>query len=240
MDLNVFKEDSIIQLQRILEARRKLNMVMGVGVDTLFEVADSISFNEISLINDWNEKLKSSNSTILQMQKQIEIAKLYLAECKKQRFPTLNFSSGYYYSLYDNSEGALLKKNALGPMLGVSVSIPIYQAGKVKREVANAKIEVSSSEIKWAETNREVYNNLRNTIEQFDNQQKLLDLEKLNLKLSKENYFISLERIKFGQTTSLEVHLAQENYVQAYTRLINFEYNLKIAEVRIKQLLNEL
>ena len=56
--------------------------------------------------------------------------------------------------------------------------------------------------------------------------------------LTKENLDISTQRLKLGQTTSIEVHFAQENYVQSCTRLINFEYTLKIAETKLKQLLS--
>jgi len=35
----------------------------------------------------------------------------------------------------------------------------------------------------------------------------------------------------------LELHHAQENFVDSYTRLINFEYYLKVAETRLKKLM---
>ena len=74
----------------------------------------------------------------------------------------------------------------------------------------------------------------------FDNQQQLLQIERENCKLAKENLEISLKRLQLGQTTSLEVHQAQESYMESLTRLINFEYNLKISETKIKQLISNL
>ena len=68
----------------------------------------------------------------------------------------------------------------------------------------------------------------------------MLKIEKENNELTKENIKISIERLRLGQTTSLEVRLAQEDYVQSCTRLINFQYNLKIAETKLKQLVSAL
>ncbi|MEI6898873.1 MAG: TolC family protein [Bacteroidota bacterium] len=49
-----------------------------------------------------------------------------------------------------------------------------------------------------------------------------------------------LEEIEsLGETTSLELRQAQENYQESLTRLLNFEYSLKISETMLKQLLAE-
>jgi outer membrane protein TolC len=68
----------------------------------------------------------------------------------------------------------------------------------------------------------------------------LLEIEKENNQYATEYLQISFNRMKFGQTNSLEVHQAQENYVQSCTRLINFRYNLKIAETKLKQFISKM
>jgi len=50
----------------------------------------------------------------------------------------------------------------------------------------------------------------------------------------------NLQRLRFGQTTSLEVRQAQDSYEQSLTRLLNFKFNLKAAETTLKQLMAEL
>ena len=78
---------------------------------------------------------------------------------------------------------------------------------------------------------------LLNTINDYENQQKLLLIEKENAKLAKENLEISMERLRLGQSTSLELRQAQESYEYSMTRLLNFQYNLKISETKLMQLL---
>ncbi len=81
---------------------------------------------------------------------------------------------------------------------------------------------------------------LQNALTQFENQQQLLNIEKENELLAKENIEIAIQRLRLGQANSLEVRQAQESYVFSYTRRITFEYNLKIAETRLKQLVSGL
>ena len=81
---------------------------------------------------------------------------------------------------------------------------------------------------------------LQNVLTQFENQQQLLIIEKENETLAKENIEIAIQRLRLGQANSLEVRQAQESYVFSYTRRITFEYNLKIAETRLKQLVSAL
>ena len=74
-------------------------------------------------------------------------------------------------------------------------------------------------------------------LSEYENQQLILKIEKENYNLAKENLEISMQRLAQRQTTSLEVHQAQEFYVQSFTRLTNFEYNLKLSESKMKQLI---
>lgn len=64
-----------------------------------------------------------------------------------------------------------------------------------------------------------------------------MQIEKENNELNKEYIEICLQRLRLGQSTSLELHQAQDSYVQSSTRLINFEYNMKMAEIKLKQLI---
>ncbi len=81
---------------------------------------------------------------------------------------------------------------------------------------------------------------MQNAYSDFESQQELLKIERKNNLLSKENLEISMQRLRLGQTTSLEVHQAQENYAQSSLRLINFEYNLKMAETKLRQMISDL
>jgi len=106
--------------------------------------------------------------------------------------------------------------------------------------VSSAKIQLQSAEYDLQNIRLQVNTELLNALKGFENQQKLISIERDNNELSKENIEICLQRLKLGQSTSLEVHQAQDNYVQSSTRLINFQFNLKVAEIKLKQLISTL
>jgi len=240
IDLNVAMENSINQQYTINEAQKALNRMLGQDPTVIFEVSDSISLLYIPNKDELLQKLNSSNSSILSFQKQIDIARLTLKENQKAYLPTFSFKGGYYLSQSVNSEGTTLKNRSSGPQVGGTVSIPLFNGGETKRKISVAKKELQSAEYDLENVKLQMNTELQNALTDFENQQQVLQIEKDNNQLAKENIEISLQRLRLGQTTSLEVHQAQESYVQSSTRLINFKYNLKIAETKLKQLVSSL
>jgi outer membrane protein TolC len=186
------------------------------------------------------QKLNSSNTSILLFQKQMDIANLAIKEYRSGYLPNLGFRAGYYYNLSGNPNATVLQSRTVGPQVSGTLTIPLYNAGENKRKVTVAKLEAESAKYDLENIKLQVNTLLENTLTDFENQQKLLQIENENNELARENMKISLERLRLGQTTSLEVHLAQEDYEMSCTRLINFKYTLKLAETKLKQLVSTL
>ena len=240
IDLNVTMEESINQ-QFIIEAAKKtLNELLGQAVDQPIEVTDSIPLNYVPDENELRQKLFSSNTSVLSYQKQIDIASLSLRELNSSYLPTLDLNAGYYLSNTTSSAGSILHTRSTGPQVGGTLVIPIYSSGENKRKVAAARLQLQSAEYELQNVKLQVNTDLLNAITGFNNQLQLMQIEKENNDLNKENIEICLQRLRLGQSTSLELHQAQDSYVQSCTRLINFEYNLKIAEIKLKQLIASL
>jgi len=240
IDLNITTESIINQQFTIDESLKLLNQLLGGKTDGTIEITDSIPFNYSPNRDSLFQKINNSNANILSFQKQIDIAQLALKENRSFYFPTLNLKAGYYASQSVNSAGSVLKNSSIGPQVGGTLVVPIYNAGETRRKTVTSKILAQSAEYDLQNIKMQVNTTLENTLTEFENQQKLLTIEAENNELAKENIEISMARLKQGQTTSLEVHQAQEFYVQSCTRLINFRYNLKMAETKLKQLVSEL
>lgn len=240
IDLNVTTENAINQQFAIDAALKMLNVLLGGKISDSFDTSDSIPLNYSPDRARLLEKVEKSNTSILNFQKQIEIARLSLKENKSLMLPTLSMKAGYYASQTINSNGTILQNTSLGPQIGGTLVVPVYSAGETKRKITTAKLQAESAQLDLENTKLQLNTELQNILTEFENQQKLLKIEAENNELAKENIQISMERLKHGQTTSLEVHQAQEFYMQSCTRLINFRYNLKMAETKLKQLASEL
>ena len=237
IDLNVYQENAINQQSVIIAAKRALNKFLGRGADILFDVPDSIPLNYIPDKKGLAQKLDSFNTSILASQKQINVSKLSLKEMNTLLLPKINFNAGYGISQSNTPTGATLIYRSYGPQIGGSISIPIFQAGNANRQIKTAKIQLQSAEYDLENTKLQINEQLLNALTQFENQKQLLSIEKDNSVLAKENLEITIQRLRLGQTTSLEVSLAEGSFVDSLTRLISFEYNLKVAETKLKQLI---
>ncbi len=240
IDLNVNKENTINQEYAITNAKRELAKLLAMPVDTQIEVSDSIEIKYEPQREELYSKLYKNNLNLLILEKQVGIERLFLKESYRSQLPRLNFNAGYYYSNSLNTEGSILANRSFGPQIGGNVYIPVFQSGDLRRQINLSKIGLEKSEYNLENIKLEAGTEFLNAMTQFENNRKLLAIEKENYQLAKENIEISLQRMRLGEATSLEVRLAQQDFEQSATRLINFLYNLKMAETRLKQLTGEL
>ena len=156
------------------------------------------------------------------------------------RYPKFNFSTGYNYSNSDYTTSSVLKNRSFGPQIGGTLSIPLYQGGNALRQIKTSTIQLKTNQYNLDNAKLAAYTQLINALTDFEAQKNLLQIEVDNNALAKENVEISIQRLRLGQTTSLEIRQAQESYQDSFTRLLNFEYNLKVSETKLKQLISEL
>ena len=236
IDLNVNKEAEINQINTISNSKRALNMILARDPDTGFDVADTIPLNYNPDPADLMNNLFTNNPTVLMYQKQVDIARLSVGEYQSYRLPKLNFVTSYNFLQNDNNASNVLTNRTYGPLVGGSLVIPVYQAGNALRQVKTAKIQLQSSQYLLDDIKLAVNTQLKTALTEFEDQKTLLGIETDNLSLAKENLRISLERLRLGQTTALEVRQAQESYANSLARYYDFEFNMKVAETRLKQL----
>ena len=238
IDLNVYQENAINQQSIITAAKRNLNQFLGRNADTPFKVLDSIPLTYVPDKEELVGKLEQNNTSILAFQKQVNVSKLVVKEMNALLLPNIIFNADYGLSQNNNTVGSSLMNRTAGPLIGGTISIPIFQSGNSLRQIKTAKIQLQSDQFNLESNKLQINEQLQNAFTQFENQHRLLKIEKDNAVLAKENLEITIQRLRFGQTTSLEVSLAEGSFVESLTRLTNLEYNLKVAETKIKQLLS--
>lgn len=239
IDLNVYRENAIKQQNTIKTSKRILNQLLGRSSEIEFDVPDSISTIYYPQKEILISKLFSNNLKLLALQKRKEINMLSIKELKANQYPQINFNSAYNNNNINNTAGNVLKNNNNGITFGATVFVPLYDGGNINRQIKVAKIQNSNENIIIEQTKKDLLSELENSLEQYAIQADLLKVEIENEALAKENLSISFERLRYGQTNTLELRQAQESYVESETRKINFNYNLKIAEAQIKLLVAE-
>ena len=240
IDLNVYLENAILQETVILNSKTTMNKLLSRDPETPLEVIDTIELNYFPDKEELGKKLFSANTQVLSYEKQVDIAKLSVKELVAQRFPLLSFNAGYNFLQTNNPAGTVVKNRSYGPQVGGSLTLPIFYGGNISREIKIARFQQQSASYASEKTKIDISSQLQNALNDFTHAVQLLKLEKDNSLLAKENLAISMHRLRLGQTTSLEVHQAEESFVQSFTRMILFEYSAKMSETKLKMLISAL
>jgi len=167
-----------------------------------------------------------------------------LKESKGDYFPVINFNSGYNFTKLNsnaatNSFSPIFNQNGVFNY-GFSATIPIFNGLNVHRQVRNAQLNVSYQQLSLENTRTKVDMALSNAFKDYEYYKTAVDLEEENLGLARENAMVALERFKQGVSTTIEVKEAQQSLEDAYNRLINARFNIKLAETQLLRLNGDL
>jgi len=240
IDLNVYRENALAQQIIVVSAKRKLLQLLGSGVDTAFDVVDSIPLQYTPDTAGLLQRALAHNTSLRIAHQQLDIAKLTVRDAQAQKFPRITLTGGYGFSQTNNQASTTRITGSWGPQIGGGITIPLYQAGSVLRQIAVAQLQVQLDSVAFENVKRTLTLDMDNALMSFENQQALLAIEQENELLAKENLDIELQRLRFGQSTSLDMHQAEESYAASQARLITIRYNRKLAETKLRQLLAEL
>jgi len=226
IDLNVYREKAVAAENAIAAAKRAFNLLLCRDGAVPFEVIDSIPLRQLPGIGELLAALDSSSIPLQVLEHQVTIASLNLGESKSALFPKVTVNAGYGVT---GSGG----NTAWGPTAGAALSVPLYQAGNGVRQVKTAEINVVSARNLLEQTRLELASRLGQLVDEYGCQRKILAIEQENVALARENLDISMQRLRLGQSTAIELRQAEESYADSRTRLITALYNLKISETAV-------
>lgn len=235
---------SFQQITLIEKLKDQLNQLMVFEPGTMYDVADSIIFDN-TLVAGEIFNTAEKNNTELQVAKQnIQLANITLKERKADQFPIVSLNSAYNYSktnnkLVVNNFTPLFNRNN-GFNYGVSISIPILNSFTVKRQIKEAKLDIAYQQMIYDYQKSKINTAISNAFKDYELQLKTLELEESNILLAKENVYIAVERLRLGISTSLELRETQKSLEDAYNRLIAARYNTKVAETELLRLRGDL
>lgn len=240
VDLNAQKAARLNQLTLIEQLKEQLNQLMNVALNTRYEVSDSITFAGNIVLGDLMSAVEATNPQLLLTKKNIDISKITLRERKAERYPVLTFNSAYNYSRTNNKTvinpfTPLFNRNN-GFNYGIGITIPILNGFNTRRLIQQAQLDIDYLNISYQNQKAQIDLGITNAFKDYELQKKTLALEEENIILAKENVFISLERLRLGISTYLELRETQKSLEQAYDRLIAARYNTKLAETELLRL----
>lgn len=237
VDFNADSAESVKQFERLSTSRIRLNELMGEdNVNTYLHMKDTVIYKDFTLNFDelWQGTLET-NAELLASSQEKRLAEIDYKSIKSRDYPymRLNASYGYTHNRYDIN--ATKKRSEWGADFGVTVGFNLFD-GKRSRQRRNAKIAIDNAELQHKNLELMLYADINELWQAYENNRRLLSLERQNVVAARQNYDIAYERYLIGDLSGIEMREAQQSLFDAQDRLLDAEYNTKICEISLLQI----
>lgn len=240
VDLNEQQSNLLSTQNSISIAKTNLNTLLARDPATIINIADSFTLNTSINFSSLQQKIDLQNPDVLLAQSNLIVLMQTKREINADRLPSVTFNGFYNFIRNRNSAGFTLLNQTYGPSASLGIAVPLFNGGIVKRQLEVIDINIQNQQLVTKQLKNQLQSNLTNAYLNYSNGLKLVELEQKNMELVKENNFINLERFKKLSITSVELRQGQINYTDAQTRLINAQYQAKIAEAEMLLLVGEI
>ena len=234
---NLIKQYEVVNTSAI-----QLNQLMALeDVSRQFLVEDTlITANLLMDENSLWQKTQEANARLLLSAKNKRLSELDLKTYQARNFPYLRLNGGYGYTsnLYDlaGSTSTVEKQSNLGFNYGLTLGFTLFDGMNRKREQKNAKIAIQNRELEYEQMELSLKANLANMWMAYQNNIKLLKLERDNLEVARQNYEIAIDRYRLGDLAGIELREAQNSLLEAEERLLQAQYSTKLCEISLLQI----
>ena len=241
VDYNADQSALIGQEQQIANAKIAVNQLLARPAGTAIAASDTIIVNPNLNLAGLQGSVEKQNTNLLVAQRNRNVAYLDTKIVRAQRLPQVNVF-GAVTRGYQNSRAFIVPNltNSAVVNYGASVNINIFNGGIQNRFVQNARIAQETAGFQYEDLRNQVLAGLESAFVAYANNLKLIELERQNLAVARQNVVIALERYKTGVSTPLEVRDVQRNAVAAESRLIDATYNAKASEVELLRLSSQI
>ena len=241
VDVNNDSINYISTRQLFFNAKRNLNIVLGMQNDINYEVETDVNFATLISFEELLTKAKENNVLLKQSEKNIAINEFNIKINKSNFLPTALLTSSYGWNKSINPPTSFLAgQNSTGLNAGINLSWNLFDGGNTKTRIANAKIALENQKILKEQQAETIETTLKNAFEAYNNALFVLEAQKQNVLTNQNNFDRTQERYKLGQVSSIEFRQAQINLLSTQTAFNNAKYDAKLIELELLQLSGEL
>lgn len=237
VDYNADRAQHMKQQESVEASRIRLNELMAneemrqpITVnDSIIDLNTLLSFDDL-----WESTLKN-NASLLKTEQNKELAALDMKMVKSRNYPYLRLNAGYGYTLNKYDISTTKRRDNLGFDFGVTLGFNLFD-GNRRREIKNARIAIANAQLQQEDMRQTLRADLSNLWQAYQNNLRMLELERENLITAVENHEIASERYMLGNLSGIEMREAQKSLLDAEERILTAEYDTKMCEISLLQL----
>lgn len=236
VDLNTDQAQLLLQSKELKNSKVALNELLALDAATDFRVINEIPVDQDLFLPDLESNLLVNNPELLVQVVNKQIAELELKRVKSGRYPIIAATTGYNFNTSENSLGFTTNSSSNGFSYGFRVSMNIFDGWNQNRSEKIAKMDVTNNEIMVDQKRNSLMAELTREYENYQTNLNLVELERKNELIAKDNLEITLEKYRIGSISTIEFRTAQLNYFNAQWRYSNALFQAKLSEISLKAL----
>lgn len=213
--------DYKLQLKQLLEldGTEEMNLVLP-------ELADEHVLQPLPSQTDIYQQALASRPEIQSSKLNIESSKLDISVAKAGYYPTISLSASTGSTTNSASENAWGKQMKYGwnNMIGINLSIPIFDNRQNKSAVQKARLQYSSSQLDLINKQKELYKNIESLWLDATNARQQYDAAESKLKSSRTSFDMVSEQFNLGMKNTVELLTEKNNLLSAQQQRIQAKY----------------
>ncbi|MHB1106254.1 MAG: TolC family protein [Lutibacter sp.] len=235
VDLNTDLTTILRQKELFANTKIRLNEILARDTKIDFSVINEITLAEQLFLPEL-EALAQKQNPLLQAQIiNNNIARLQLKQVKAARYPTITASTGYVFSESESSLGFTTSTNSRGWNYGFSARLNLFDGFTQNQQEKIAKIQLENTTIEISQQRQTLASQLGTAYQTYLTNISLIELERSNAAIAKENLDITMEKFRIGTIPTIEFRTAQLNYINAIVRYSNAKFQAKLSEISLKE-----
>lgn len=238
--LNTDTATLLSQLQQYKTSKIQLNQLMARNPQTEFAIADTIVVDDRLVLANIISQAQTQNPAILSASINQRISELNLKSIRATRYPQVSVNTGYIFNNSTNPAGFARVQRSNGLNYGLAATINIFDGFNQWRRERNAKLQIESAGFNLSRVRLQIEAQITDLYNSYSSGLQLTKLGQANVQLASRTLSISLEKYRLGTITPLEIREAQRNYLNAQSVFFEAQYQSKVAETTLRQIIGNI
>ncbi|MBN2669675.1 MAG: TolC family protein [Bacteroidales bacterium] len=218
------------------KARWALNNALNFPLDSLLNIDEQTNFINAYEYDELRNQMLNQNYELMAMKKEVQVSMLDYKIAQSSFSPSLNLSSNYDYTYNEKDYSGFDYNRSNGFGATLSLSVPIYNGGRKRTALKNAKIGIENTNLQSEQLQQELEMELLSALQGYNIAIDKIKMQEKALEMAKRNFDLTNEKYNMGQIISTQFREAQLNLILAKNNLINAKFNAKLAELELLKL----
>ncbi|MEZ4756070.1 MAG: TolC family protein [Flavobacteriales bacterium] len=233
VDLRTDSSTYLLAAQRRERSARDLNVLMGLAPDTPVNVTATTAFAQGLSQEQLVQEALQGNVLLASATAQMRAAEVDQRIARALRWPRLDLTAAYGVNDQQNGVGLVLGTYTEGLNAGLSLSVPIFDGGRVNTQAEQARLRAENAALAEQQARLQVERDVRNAFTTWSSQREVLRMQKEAVRTALLNFERTRELFQSGQLTGLQFRQAQLDLANAERQTVVAGFDVKVAELTL-------